>query len=530
MRSRNQASADEPSLQRETTSAHIVPYKAPISKISDFENDCCRSQVVPETTDRRGKRKIGAEAAKLRAILRRITGTSAVLGWVISAIAFAGVRAKDEEAIREKELLFTQFCVWLLSLLQLGLIILYSIRLLKYQEILRSTLHIDDLSLRTPTHQLWICTAECVFHLLLIPPYAKVEAQFYLSNKYWHVSLSDLLYPLVLVRNYHSLRFLFWYSRFSKPRTYLYTTLVSSNCTNAYVTRCILKAFALRVVLFLCAILLIIAGFAVFVLEKGVPDNQITDISTGIWSIAVVIIGYGDTIPATFFGELVILFCCFFSLFLNALMLSLATNYMSLNIAERNMYSALVVQRHKVKRKQEAVVLLQTWWRFMHMRLTGRLHSSTIVHFYSQLRVYKAVLLAAEREKERRFAAKVELSGTDIHGKFRPLLDYLEHIESVRFIAIDFVQSQYRMKRTISHIAKLICALDLDIRKTRWSSIGSETPRSLGEAANSVGKRRRSSFGRSINYMKVRAKVHKRAFDRGQRDAQRLQECLVSPA
>ena len=69
------------------------------------------------------------------------------------------------------------------------------------------------------------------------------------------------------------------------------------------------------------------------------------------------------------------------------------------------------MHRHKAKRKVEAVILLQTWWRLLLMRHKGKQHRTTIIRFYGQLRVYKEILLAAEREKDCRCYTNRRIGG-----------------------------------------------------------------------------------------------------------------------
>jgi hypothetical protein len=492
---------------------------APTPELRDFGMGMRRSGHPRETlTDKAAeKSKVSEsksktrsqEALMLRGRLRKITGASAVIGCLISAAAYASVRQQHEEELSEFEVRVEKICAWVLTCLQVTLIFAYSATFQKYLEMLRVTLRCS----RFPVPSLWkskrllcFCVLECSFHLILAPPFVRVQGEIEMPNTHLLISLDDFIFPLVLLRNYHSLRFLFWCSRFSEPRTYLYSVLVDNQFTNAFVLKCYLEAYSLKLVIVLYCLLITITGFTLFVLEKGTSDH--TDIFTKIWIAAytVVTIGYGDVIPANYFGKILIIASCFIGCFLSALILSLSVEHMSLSQAESSMYSALAVKRFKSKWKVEALTLLQAWWRFILMRMRRRLQGNNIVHFYTQLRLYREVLAAAEREKDRRFETQVEAFHTSIHRQFRAITEYLQSIEMTRGQLIDAARAQYHINETVRQIRRLAIRQTLTpIPSITISSNGDETSRSGRriEAFVPARKRKRTSLG-----IKARLNAH----------------------
>ena len=190
------------------------------------------------------------------------------------------------------------------------------------------------------------------------------------------------------------------------------------------------------------------------------------------------------------------------------------------------------MHRHKAKRKVEAVILLQTWWRLLLMRHKGKQKgplSSVSMDSWGCIRKF------CWRRRGKRTADATQIEGLEanLHRKFRLLVNYLEPLEGSIHIT-DVIQSQNRLKKAIFKVKRLICGLNLSpLAKHRRSSLGSDTPRSLGllEGAGSASKRKSSKVGKNIkDYVKARAKVHHRVLDRAQKETQRLKECLVGPA
>ncbi len=446
---------------------------APTPELRDFGLGMRRSGHPRETqTDAAAeKRKLresksqtkSQEALMLRGRLRKVTGASAVIGCLISAAAYASVRQQNEEELDEFEVRVAKVCAWSLSCVQVALIIVYLATFQKYLEMLRITLRCS----RFPVPSLWkskrllcFCVLECSFQLILAPPFVRLQVEIEMQNTRWLISLDD---------------------------SYLYSVLANDEFTNAFVLKCYLQAYSLKLVFVLYCLLITITGFTLFVLEKGTFGH--TDIFTKIWVAAytVVTIGYGDVIPATYLGKIIIIASCFIGCSLSALILSLSVGQMSLNQAESSMYTALTVTRFKSKRKVEALALLQAWCRFILMRMRRRLQGSTIVIFYTQLRLYREVLAAADREKDRRFETQVEAFHTSIHRQFRAITEYLQSVEITRGQLIDAARAQYQINETVRQIRRLALRQTLTpIPSITASYNGYETSRSWRRIEGSV--------------------------------------------
>lgn len=418
------------------------------------------SRNIGETEKKTGK--VGAKAKFLREWIQLVTGLCAVLNLTVSLVGYTQIRSAEDL----KDQSFSARCavdvsVWTISLLQVVLIVVYYVVLQKYKENLRMTLRLSMF----PEPELWrsgklmvYCCLEGVFHMILVPPLLRTEWKVYMNQTYSLLSLNDLLYPFILLRNYHSLRLLFWCSRFSKPRNYLYSVLVDNKFTVSFMLKCILKAFALTIVLLVYCVLIVVAGVALFVFEKGTPDRRNSDVFAGVWTMAVsaVSVGYGDVVPTTYIGEILIVLACFFGCFLNTLVFSLSIGHMSLNRAESEMYSTLAILRYRIKHRKEVIVLLQAWWRFMLMRRRGHPHGFIIIHFYTHLRLHRRVLIAAERERDRRFEIQATAFQQSLHRHFRAFTEYLFPLEDAKYMVVDLARTQYQLKEKILDLRRQV--------------------------------------------------------------------------
>ena len=405
------------------------------------------------------------KAEKIRELLQKVTGLSAFLGWCISVLGCLEVRKVNEaEEVNSEERNAVLGCMWMLSILQVGLIVIYSRHLQVYLQVLRVTLRLSDLkvpSLRKSTRLMLLCALECGFNVCIAPPLVRFQGKIYMKPAYSELSLDDFLLPLVLLRNYHTFRCLFWCSQFSRPRSYLYSVLVGSEYTGGFELKCILKSFSLRIVLFLYGTLVVISGLSLYAMEKGTPHSHFSTVDSGMWTtvISSLTIGYGDLIPTTYIGFPILLLILFLGLLLNSLVLSLASSYMQLNQRESGMYSSLAVMRYRQKKTKETVILIQAWWRFMRMRQKRKLHGFVIVHFYTLMRTYRKINAAAEREKDKKLEMQIEAVEKRLHRNFRGINEYLHPIRDTKELVIDIVRREYDIQERIHHLRRQVTRL-----------------------------------------------------------------------
>ena len=459
----------------------------------------------------------GDSVKNIRKKLQVVTSLNAVFCALVSVNAYLSVRSRTE--VEGRELIGIRLSLWSLSVLQTGLVVTYLVLLRKYMEKVRVCFRLS----RTPIQPFWkspgelaTCGLECVFLLILPPPFVQIQGTIEMQGTLCDLSLDDFLYPVILLRNYHIFRFLFWMSRFSKARTCLYSALVNNRFTSFFVLKCILKTLALKLVLSLYCALIVGAGLSLYVLEKGTPDPQRDEASTNIWvaALTALTLGYGDITPTTYFGRLVAVLTCFLACFLSSLVLSLAVTHMALTPREGEMYSTLAVARYKGKYTEEARVLLQAWWRFILMRQKGAPHAQTIIHFYSLLREYREIISGAHRQKESNLGLQSFAVETSLHRQFRRVNEYLISLESTRNVTLDIARAQYQIKETCRHLCKCTLKLSRSPRKSLSIELSGSVNYLEPKRTNTLGvprtKRSRNALDSSRAKLKARQRVQRR--------------------
>lgn len=373
-------------------------------------------------------------AEVLRKHLQVVSGANAALSWTLSIVGYFDVSDLDESTRVEtssRDSIRSLVCV--LSVVQMMLVISYSATLLQYLECLRINLHLSPIpveQLRFSKRAMAACLLECCFHMLVLPPRLSVQSRIYMERTYALLSLNDFLYIMILLRNYHSLQFLFWYSRFSTMRAHFYADLGDMSFNNLFVLKCYLTAYSLKLVLGVYTAIVVISGLSVFVFEKGTPFPDFDDVENGFWLVATTqsTVGYGDFAPVTYFGRVTIIISCFIGNFILSIIISLSSSNMSLNFTECTMYSEIVYTKYKRKYVRNAVLLIQKWWRLMLMRLHRQRSAQVIVNFYSQLREYRGVISTCQRVKDRRFERQIQAFGDSTSKEFRSALEYFQPI------------------------------------------------------------------------------------------------------
>lgn len=141
---------------------------------------------------------------ELRRLLVLVCGTSAALGWIATVLGYVDIRM--EEGGNERKA-----AIGLVSIAQVVLVFIYAATGLRYSEYLRIASRSSPEPLPTLLKSpllLTSCVFEAAFHLLVAIPYVQLQGE------QANLTLSDFLFFLLLLRNYHTVRLFYWYSRF----------------------------------------------------------------------------------------------------------------------------------------------------------------------------------------------------------------------------------------------------------------------------------------------------------------------------
>lgn len=377
---------------------------------------------------------IESSSLDIRKRLQKVAGINAMLSWVLSILGYWDVKDRDEA--REvntfnRDLIRGLMCG--ISAMQIMLIVFYSAFLLQYLESVRITLRLSPIPvppLRSFPNALLNCFLECAFHMLVMPPRLHAQETIYQKGTYSLISLNDFLYVLILMRNYHTLQFLFWYTHFSTARVHFFTHVADMTFSNLFVLRCYLAAYSLKLVLGAYTVILIISGLCIFVFEKGSEEPSFQYVENGLWIAAITqsTVGFGDFFPTTYFGETMTLVSCFVGNFILSIIITLSNSTMNLNLTECTLYSEIVYSKKKRVYTIQAVLIIQRWWRLMKMRMERVRKGEIVVGFYTQLRKYREVISTCQRVKDRRFERQIDAFGASTSRELRQMSEYLQPI------------------------------------------------------------------------------------------------------
>ena len=394
---------------------------------------------------------------EIRKRLQKVAGANAVLSWVLSVLGYLDVKDRDEaQEVNTwvRDLIRGMICG--ISGIQILLVVLYSASLLQYLESVRVTLRLSPIpvpTLRYFPEAMANCLAECAYHMLVMPPRLHFQSIVYQKGTYSLLSLNDFLYILLLMRNYHSLQFLFWCSPFSTSRVHFFTHVADMTFSNLFVLRCYLAAYSLKLVLGAYSIILVISGLCIFTFEKGSEEPSFSSVENGLWVAAITqsTVGYGEFFPTTYFGEAMTIASCFVGNFILSIIISLSNTTMNLNLTECTLYSEIVYAKKKRLYAKESALIIQRWWRLMRMRMMRVRKGEIVVGFYSQLRKYRKVISTCQRVKDRRFERQVDAFGSSTTREFRSISEYLQPILTAESLVLstqtrDILRGQYQLK------------------------------------------------------------------------------------
>ena len=91
----------------------------------------------------------------------------------------------------------------------------------------------------------------------------------------------------------------------------------------------------------------------------------------------------------------------------------------------------------------------------MKMRMSKKLHALNIIRFYSQLRIYRSILVACQQDKDTLFERQITAFDNYTHSQFHALNEYLQPINGAYPLLQDIYRNEYRIKSLCCSISKL---------------------------------------------------------------------------
>jgi len=321
----------------------------------------------------------------------------------------------------------------LVSCLQAVLVVSYWNEKLRYCEIMRQALVPFGAQtaglLKSPKAALH-CLCECAFQLLTLPPKVNMTWEYTWFGKKSEISLDAVVYFAILLRNYHTLRLLYWKSRFASLRTEIIVKLTKITASNRFLLRCYIAAYTNKSIIGLMGVVVFGSAVIKYVIEHALNDPTFADQWDDLWVVAYtqLTIGYGERAPDTFLSQALVVVSCLVGIFMLGLFNAISSGTLVLSLTECNLYSELLYNKHKRGYSSTATILIQRWWRLMLMRKYKLLKAGTVMSFYSYQLLYRGTLVNCQRVKDTRFERQIEAFEKSTHKATHRLNEYLRPV------------------------------------------------------------------------------------------------------
>jgi hypothetical protein len=353
----------------------------------------------------------------------------------ISLLAYAMVLC-TEDAMRNS----LKCGISVLSLGQAVLTVFYWSKQRKWLESLRQELNLSDLPIASLLHSkldLAGCLLECCLLLCVPPPFFTFTWKVEMLGTYCFLTLEDLLCVLILMRNFHLFRYIYWRTALTARKAYMYGHIIGIRVASMeFGVRYGLAAHPYSLVIGLYVVLMCITGVSIYLFEANRPNSDFYTVSNGIWIVAhtQATIGYGEFTPKTYFGCLILIVSCLCGNLTLSLIVAFSSRSLSLSQAESSLYTAVAYHQYQCIYRKEAAVLIQRWWRLMDMRMRRALSAAVVVNYYWKLGKYRGVLQAGEQTKDSRFEGQIKAFHVHVAKECRNMTEYLQpilHAESL---------------------------------------------------------------------------------------------------
>ena len=390
--------------------------------------------------------------------LQTVALINAVLSWVVSILGYFVVTVSDIAQGTD----WVKAAIIIISLVQTGFVFVKCRYQCIYLNDIKRLVTIEKMIYDSNYPSQWTLLRNAIFeggfHMVVFIPTVspKVAVTSYGLNSVF--ALDDAIYVLLLIRNYHTVEAIYWFSYMSRIRTYLFAHLVRVEVTYRFLFSCYLFEYPLRIVTGVIVGIVATPGLIeyLFVQVPWIQDYYTMWSEYWVISFTQVPVGYEDGIVNTLFGDASLLISVFTGMCLLGLLTSITMHSIDLDSIHSRIYSYLLYTKYKRKYLLQAVILTQRWWRLMEMRQKKRLHGPVIISYYSYLPTYRKVLTKCQRVKDHRFEEQINAFETAVRGKFRSMNEYLQPIQNAYDLIQDIIRSQYRLHVLTSNLLSQI--------------------------------------------------------------------------
>lgn len=376
--------------------------------------------------------------SKLRRLRRSVglaLGQLVVSSWAVIGLSYALVNRYDGEDEGSSAKIIIELGLYCLSLYQTLLVVLYWHRSLLHSKTIRKTLGQKSApTLRTSRLYQVVCFAECLFHMILPYPGTYYRKYTRLFGQNTSFSISDMLFALLNLRQYHILRLLYWLSPLPTLRVHFHYSLWDMRGDFAFRYKYLAAQHHLKVIGCVYGLMVIISGFVLYGFEHAPYSAQLLSMWDGFWLVGLTqtTVGYGDVEPSTFPGKLSVLVSCGVGICLLGLLNTFTLQSCSLSPRENDMYMAVTSRVLQRKHRLVSVVLLQRWWKLELYRRRKHPNLQAVLALHSQLAVHRRVRVGSININVIRLERQVRLCTIRLARHMKYTKDLLEPVINVQ--------------------------------------------------------------------------------------------------
>ena len=210
------------------------------------------------------------------------------------------------------------------------------------------------------SRRIW-CGLECLLHLIIPMP-----VDFLVSG----IRANFVAYLILLSRNYHFFRLLYWISPYSSLHAHIYSSFLNVGCLT--------YKHYLRRWSAVCAGFAILSLWLLLIATLGQEAAN-----TGLK--ALFRLGESQPSPSNPKEQVAAVVSACIGVYLLFLVLSAVRKATTLTEKEALLSAQLCAQQTSLELRTKAAELLQAWWRLLHMRHRHRLSLSTVFTWYRTL-------------------------------------------------------------------------------------------------------------------------------------------------
>lgn len=362
---------------------------------------------------------------------------NATAGAVISLFTLALLQLENEWFYYSKfkltDLLnYIRIAISLLTVVQICLVFKYYQVHIQIEKLYQETS--KNAGILTDSRTRKLILLEILLNLPVPIPYVTHSFKFYQLNTQAEFSLDDIIFAISLLRSYHILKFLYHYSPYHSARARLHCNLLCRGNSMSFVlkTYLIVYPFASFLLIFCCNILIL--GTILRVLERNIPEQELSHFTSGWWLISVTqsTLGYGDIYPRSHLGRAICLVSSILGMAIQSYSVSLFNQVTTLAPTELDFYSTILNSSlRETQLKPEACIYIQRWWRKTYKKKNRLVWITELANYLAQRKRFSVLRRIYSSDKSDHLNSQIRETRRNIEKTFNALDTHLDPLENI---------------------------------------------------------------------------------------------------